>query len=842
MAGQRTSGRGIFSALVTTVLVGVARSHAQTAQPIAPQPIAPQPIAPQPIAQQPITQQAITQWPARLETPSGLLTLYQPQPDKFDGNLLTARAAVSLTPTGQTEPQFGAIWFHARVSADRDTHQVTIQDIEVKQVKLPNATPEQDKQFGDVIQQQAPAMHLVMSLDQLEATLSVSQKAKEESLQLQNNPPKIIFTQVPTTLIVLDGQPKMQESGIAGVMTVVNTPFIMLFDLNSKTYFLKAGSAWVSATDLLGSWGLANVIPQSVADVGAKLSAQTQPAPGQPAPSQPAQGQPAPGQAQPPTPEPQNLVPTATNIVVSEVPAELISSSGPPTYVPLPPGDLLYMSNTESDVFMEVATQHVFVLLSGRWFTASSLQGPWTFVASDHLPAAFAKIPADSPKANVLVCVAGTQQAKDARYDAYIPQTTAIQRNSGASLTVTYDGDPKFVPIQGTQMTYAQNSPVPVIDVDNQYYCCSQAVWYQSPSPTGPWTVCIAVPPAIYTIPPSCPIYNCRYCYVYDSTPDMVYTGYLPGYTGSYVDGPTVVYGTGYDYPYWYGSQFYAPPYTWGFGAAYDYYAGTWGFGDGFYYNRAWFASRQYNSRWFGPQGYVGYRDLEEIHARGGFANIRPEEHNVTYDRINIYNRQANLKRNAAPVVSRTAEISAAHESGRQVHPEAARTYAPAENNVYVGHDGAVYRRTQTGWETRDAKGWTPMTNVPEAQRQAEAHGETAHVEQAHVEQAHAEQSHEERQTVEQPHAEQTHAEPSRVEQTPIQNPARESPARENQVQQQPSHSEQPGGLEQDYAARERGSVQHSPVNGGGGGGAAVQHAPVNPGGGGEHGGGSNHH
>jgi hypothetical protein len=148
MAGQRTSGRGIFSALVTTDLVGVARSHAQTAQPIAPQPIAPQPIAPQPIAQQPITQQAITQWPARLETPSGLLTLYQPQPDKFDGNLLTARAAVSLTPTGQTEPQFGAIWFHARVSADRDTHQVTIQDIEVKQVKLPNATPEQDKQFG----------------------------------------------------------------------------------------------------------------------------------------------------------------------------------------------------------------------------------------------------------------------------------------------------------------------------------------------------------------------------------------------------------------------------------------------------------------------------------------------------------------------------------------------------------------------------------------------------------------------------------------------------------------------------------------------------------------------
>jgi hypothetical protein len=728
--------------------------------------------------------QQVTQWPAHVESPAGLLTVYQPQPNKFDGMMLNARAAVSLTPTGQTEPQFGAMWFDARVATDRDTHTVTIQNIQVKQVKLPDSAPDQEKQFGDVIQARIPSMDIVLSLDQLEATLSVAQKAKEESLQLQNNPPKIIFTQVPTTLVVLDGPPKLQDSGSPGVMTVVNTPFIMLFELNSKTYYFKAGIYWMYSQDVTGSWNVASEIPKGVADAGAKLSDQ-------------AAAQPAPPAGQAPASMP-------ANIVVSEVPAELISSTGQPTYVPLPPGDLLYMSNTQSNVFMEVATQHFYVLLSGRWFTAPALNGPWSFVAADKLPAAFAKIPPDSAKGNVLVSVAGTQQAQDARYDAYIPQTTALQRNAPVDLTVTYDGPPQFVPIEGTTMQYARNANDPVVQVGNQFYCCSQGVWYQSAAPTGPWAVCTAVPPVIYTMPPSCPIYNCRYCYVYDSTPDTVYCGYLPGYTGSYVYGPTVVYGTGYDYPYWYGSNFYAPPYTYGFGADYDYYTGSWGFGLGLYYNNGWFADRHDRHRWWGPQGYIGYHDLAEIHARGGFGNIRADEHNgglgTTIDRINLYNRAANIKRNARPVVSRSAEISAGHEGGGSVRggavrpAEPLRTYAPAENNVYAGHDGTVYRRTNTGWETHDAKGWTPMKTVPEADSHA---AEPARIEQPRVEQP-------------------------RIEQQPIrENPVQGNPVRESPGREAPEHVEQPrgGGLENEASARMRGSEPSHASGGGGGGG-----------------------
>ena len=43
---------------------------------------------------------------------------------------------------------------------------------------------------------------------------------------------------------------------------------------------------------------------------------------------------------------------------------------------PLAGGDILYVSNSESDIFLEVATQRHYLLISGRWYAAPSLRGP----------------------------------------------------------------------------------------------------------------------------------------------------------------------------------------------------------------------------------------------------------------------------------------------------------------------------------------------------------------------------------------------------------------------------------------------------------------------------------
>ncbi len=641
-----------------------------------------------PAANQPAPATPVTQWPQRLDSPDGAITVYQPQPTQFEGDTLTARAAVSLAPPGATDPEFGAMWFSARVFTDRDARTVTIQDVTIKQVKLPGSNPDQEKQFGQVVAQRVPSMNLQLSLDQLEATLGVVQKEKEEAAQLNNTPPKIIFATTPTTLVVLDGAPKLQATQTQGVMAVVNTPFILLLDMASKQYYLKAGDTWMVAADVTGPYAPAGAaLPPGVLDAGSKLAAQSA--------------------STPPQATPQSSGPT--QVVVAEEPTELISTAGQPQYAPIVGNDLLYLTNSDADAFIDVSSQENFVLLSGRWYESKSLQGPWIYVPSDKLPASFAQIPADSPKANVLASIAGTQSAKDARMDAFIPQTTAIQRDSAANLNVAYDGQPQFVPVENTSVTYASNCADPVLCVGGGYYCCHQAVWYRAGAARGPWALCDSVPQEIYTLPPNCPVYNCRYVYVYDSTPTEVYCGYLPGYTGSYVYGGTIVYGTGYNYPAWYQTQFIPRPYTWGFGARYDYHAGEWGYGRGDTVGQQWFAARPAGHDWFGPQGYVDYRNLRvsnerDVHTRVINNNTHVEE--VTATRINLYNRQENARRNRG-----VRAATPAVEPARPSTPS--RELPAAQNNVFVGQDGQIYRHTDTGWEAHGKNGWSAYQSTP---------------------------------------------------------------------------------------------------------------------------------
>ena len=118
-------------------------------------------------------------------------------------------------------------------------------------------------------------------------------------------------------------------------------------------------------------------------------------------------------------------------------------------------------------------------------------------------------------------------------------------------------------------MRYVVNSPTPIIETaPEQFYALQSGIWFVAPSPDGPWTVATSVPDAIYGIPPASPLHYVTYVDVYGATPEDVYVGYTPGYLGSVVapDG-VVVYGTGYDYQPWIGTEWYPPPVTYGVAA-----------------------------------------------------------------------------------------------------------------------------------------------------------------------------------------------------------------------------------------------------------------------------------
>lgn len=602
-------------------------------------------------------------WPQIIGTSAGTVTIYQPQVDSFSQNVLTAHAAVSIVPTGQTNPVFGAVWVKSTVQTDRDARTIDLLSTSVTDSRFPQADAGEVAAVTLAITQKAS--DFTISLDAVLASLAKTQKTSP-SAEFNNTPPQIIYSDEPAVLVTIDGEPEMQAVSGFDLMRVVNTPFFIVLDTPSKTYYLRGPGTWLSASNVMGPWQSALNPPPSVTSFFAQTKT--------------AQEAGSLGQAT-------DLMP---KIIVATQPTELIQTDGAADFMAIPGTNLLYVSNTQSDVFMDIDTQALFVLLSGRWYTAASKAGPWTFVPPENLPPDFAKIPESSPKANVLASVAGSTLADNAVADASVPQTAAIPRNSPGP-DVKYDGDPNFQAIPQTSLQYAVNTSNAVVNMDGTYYCCSEGVWYMGSSPNGPWVVAASVPKAIYSIPPSCPIYNVTYCYVYDNTPDVIYCGYLPGYLGSYVWGGTVVYGTGWPYRAWYGAVYIPRPATWGFAAVFNPVTCGWGFAVGGGWGGAVFAGGR--SGWWGVGGWA-----HNTWTGGGTVNVN---RNVTVNNTNIYNRNVNRTVNRNTV----NRVNVDHRTVNNTDINRVR------NDVYAGNDGNVYKHSLDGWQQHSNGSWKSVND-----------------------------------------------------------------------------------------------------------------------------------
>jgi hypothetical protein len=557
-------------------------------------------------------------WPREIKTKAGKVLIYQPQLESFQGDKVTGRYAVSVQKTTMKTPVFGVVWFDSRVATDRDTRTVEFQEIKVAKIKFPNAKPEQERKLAEFLDKEiANWEKRSLSLDRLLALLAAVEKEKAGA-NYNNEPPKIIFTQRPAVLVLIDGQPILRDVEGFPVKRVVNTPFVLLFDPADNKYYLTGDALWFAAPDLKGPWQTLESPPAAVVNAAQRIA-----------------------EAEIPTKiRPETLkAEVVPQILVATEPTELIVTDGEPQLTPLESTDLVYLSNTGRDVFQVVGSQQYYVLLAGRWFVSPSLEsGPWSYVPPDKLPAGFYRIPPGSAKGHVLAFVPDTPQAQEAVADAQIPVTTVIPRTATAK--ISYDGAPQFQAIEGTQLEYAVNTTTPVIKAQDKYYAVDRAVWYESDQPDGSYRVAASVPPEIYQMPPSSPVYNVKYVQVYQSTPEVIYVGYTPGYTGTYIDGGTVVYGTGYTYPPYTSTTVYYPaPVTYGYAPVYDPGYGAWNFLAGATFG---FIAGAAASNWWGG-GCCGWHGDTDIDINRNVNISRDYMRNLNINRADL--RNVNLNR-----------------------------------------------------------------------------------------------------------------------------------------------------------------------------------------------------
>ena len=650
---------------------------------------------------------AQNKWPKEMKLADGSsLTIYQPQPESLNGNKITGRAAVSVRKNTGGEPIFGAIFYAGTITTDKASRMAELETLSITNVKF-SGDAEKDKidKMSAAIEKEAPTWKIQFSIDDVAASIKKDNNTSSNN-QFNNDPPKIIYTDKQTTLVLLDGAPKIQQDKDLDAERVVNSPNLIFKEDNFWNMYL--GGIWYKSSSVTEGWKPNASLSKKLQSVNEQIKKQEKEANGG---------------------KENTEKPIVTEIIVATSPTELLQSKGVIDYKTIQGTALLYVGNSSNEIFKDINSQKTYVLLAGRWYNAPSINGPWAYVAADKLPADFSKIPEGSEKDGVLANVAGTDAAEEAKIDAEIPQTAKVDRKS-ASIKVEFDGAPKFKNIEGTSLKVAENSNVTVMqDQSGKYFALDNGIWFTASNANGPWEVANDRPKDVENIPASSSAYNTKYVYVYNSTPDVVYVGYTAGYMGGYVYGPTIVYGTGFYYTPWYGSVYYPRPVTWGFGFGYNPWTG-WsmgvgfnvgfmhvgiGFGGGYGYGGGWFGPAMYRPPYRAPYyggGYYGNRQS------GGNTFVNNGNININTGNGNIYNNKTGV---STKNIDRTSigNNNKINSNNKISNNKATNNRVGGDNNkannVFSDKDGNVFQKDNktNNWNQRDNKTneWKPSAD-----------------------------------------------------------------------------------------------------------------------------------
>jgi hypothetical protein len=653
-------------------------------------------------------------WPRGYNLPSeAQIVLFQPQIANWDDQKrIVALAAVSYVAKDAKKPVVGTIKIEADTQVSLEQRLVKFSTLKITEANFQSLPKEQTQEIIKEIEKNIPDEDRVIALDRVLAYVDKSAIRPKNVAGIKSDPPKLYLSQTPAILVSFDGEPIWSPIQNNELKFAVNTNWDFFQHGPTGLYYLRNDTSWLKSTALTGPWSRAGRLPDSFnklpedenwKDVRASL-------PGAPI----------------------KLLPS---VYVTSDPSELILLDGEPKYVPVPNTQLLWVSNTESDLFRHGKDGPFFYLVAGRWFSAPAITGPWTF-ATPNLPEAFKFISLEHPRSRVLASVPGTQQAAEAVLLAQVPQIARVNKKEIKAPDVNYNGEPQYEEIQGTQLQRARNTDKEIIKVGDLYYMCYQGVWFMANTPKGPWTIASSVPEDIYKIPPSSPSHSVTYVtreQDENDDDDWVTFASYAGYTGLMVGWGCTVWGTGWYYPpyYWYGGYYpiYYPYWrTYGYGAWYNPYTGVYGTA----------------GRIYGPYGGVGfgarYNPTTGTYARGAFAygpygargaaqayNPRTGTYASTRQGSNVYGSWGsthvqrgddwvNTKRFTSSA-GNTTRITRTDQGGMITRRgQDGRGFIGSNGeNVYAGRDGNVYRRDQNGnWSKWQDGSWS---SVPRAEQ-----------------------------------------------------------------------------------------------------------------------------
>ena len=272
-------------------------------------------------------------WPRTFSSGPDTFTIYPPQLDKWDGNLISLYSAVELKTGPESAPKYGVVWFEARTEVDKINRSVTLDQAKVTKVKFP-AAQDKESDLTALLEKKLPGATRTVSLDRLEAELEADYEPVK-GVDVKNDPPKVIIATKPSLQVLIDGTAQMREVPGTKLLRVINSRSIVLYETDKERYFLRVEDWWLEAKQLDGPWKYAEKLPDDMKKAEQYIVSQNQ-----------AQDPLAQQTKQQPSLKEAGKKAQIPAVYVVYGPAELVETKGEPNYQPIPGTALEYVVNT----------------------------------------------------------------------------------------------------------------------------------------------------------------------------------------------------------------------------------------------------------------------------------------------------------------------------------------------------------------------------------------------------------------------------------------------------------------------------------------------------------------
>ena len=271
-------------------------------------------------------------WPRPYTTPSGAtFNIHQPQVASWaNQKLMTFYAAVSYAAKPGDKPALGTIKAESDTKVSVSERLVDFSVLRVTESNFPSLTKPQIQEIVGEVTKGIVQQGRVIALDRVLASVDRSQIIPKNVEGVKANPPAVFFSKTPAVMVNIDEDPIRSPVAGTDLKYAINTNWDLFEYGSAKTFYLRHDSTWLKATSLEGPW------------------------------TRPARSRRASRSSRPTRTGPRSRRRSRARscrrarcpcVFVSTKPAELIMLKGEPSYLLVEGTSLLWVSNTESDVF-----------------------------------------------------------------------------------------------------------------------------------------------------------------------------------------------------------------------------------------------------------------------------------------------------------------------------------------------------------------------------------------------------------------------------------------------------------------------------------------------------------